>query len=151
MEDWNGAAWTLAVSPNAGIDSVLDDVMCTSSSQCWAVGSTFDGSTAHTFVLQWNGVAWVIVASPNSSLTQNNELEKVSCISSSDCWTVGSFLNDSNTLARTLALHWDGSSWPLVSTPTPDSSQHNALSGIASPSPSAYWAVGKVQALAMTI
>src|SRR2546423_13582051 len=138
------------VSQNVGADSVLNDVTCSSSSQCWAVGSSYDGATAaHTVIEQWNGIAWAIVASPNSSLTQNNEFEKVACTSATNCWAVGSHYNDSN-LNETLSSHWDGSSWTLVATPNADPSQNNILSGITCASASDCWAVGDLEDIYQT-
>src|SRR6476646_3056550 len=61
---------------------------------------------------------WSIVSSPNTSATQNNDLFGVTCVSASDCWAVGDYSNE-NLIPRTLIERWDGTSWAIVSPPSP--------------------------------
>jgi hypothetical protein len=61
---------------------------------------------------------WVVVASPNVSVDNDNILAAVAANSASDVWAVGQFIPDSNPdITSTLAEHWDGTSWSVVSTP----------------------------------
>src|SRR5206468_2374658 len=83
--------------------------------------------------------SWSIVTSPNTSTTQNNLLG-VTCVSASDCWTVGSYVAGSGA-PRTLIEHWDGTAWAIV--PSPNASlPNNVLSGVTCVSASDCWAVG---------
>src|SRR5437899_7434733 len=82
---------------------------------------------------------WSIVTSPNTSTTQN-DLLGVTCVSPSDCWTVGSYVAGSGA-PRTLIEHWDGTAWAIV--PSPNASlPNNVLSGVTCVSASDCWAVG---------
>src|SRR5207247_5541841 len=60
--------------------------------------------------------SWVAVATPNSG-SGDNELAAASATSSTDMWAVGYFRDDAG-VANTLAEHWDGTTWSVVSTPT---------------------------------
>jgi hypothetical protein len=62
---WNGTAWALAATPQPGgtasnhNGNALYGVSCTSVSDCWAVGYTFDTrGPARNQALLWNGGAW---------------------------------------------------------------------------------------------
>jgi hypothetical protein len=63
----------------------------------------------------------------------------VYALSSTDAWAVGSY--DADGASLTLILHWDGSAWTQVSSPSPDNSS-NALEGVVATSPTNAWAVG---------
>jgi hypothetical protein len=49
IEHWNGTTWSIVTSPNttATQGNFLNDVTCTSASDCWAVGSYINGSDGH--------------------------------------------------------------------------------------------------------
>src|SRR5439155_4825174 len=66
--------------------------------------------------------SWSIVASPDADTTRQNELNGVTCVSASDCWTVGNYYSSANAY-QTLIEHWDGNAWTLVPSPTSDSTQ----------------------------
>ena len=57
-----------------------------------------------------------------------------------DAWAIGEFTNADN-IARTLAEHWDGRAWTVVSSPSPGSDR-NALQALAAVSSADVWAVG---------
>lgn len=102
----------------------LDAIACTSSSDCWTVGSY--GNTAgpsRNEALYWDGVNWSNVATPQPAGTANkddhNALNGVACLSSSDCWAVGDYTNHAGAYVND-ALHWNGQNWTLVATPDPD-------------------------------
>ena len=60
--------------------------------------------------------AWSVVQSPNAT-PGNNELHAVASVSATDVWAVGT---SDNTLgnSQTLILHWDGTAWSIVPSPT---------------------------------
>jgi len=88
---WNGTKWSLGSAPNASPVSSLNDVTCTSASECWAVGAyrnSNDGTT-RTLVEKWNGNSWAVVESENVAGVDGNQLRGVTCTSKADCWAVG--------------------------------------------------------------
>ena len=90
IEQWNGAAWSIVTSPSTSATlNILNGVSCVSSSFCVAAGYAGAGANEQTLIEQWNGVAWSIVASPDTSATLENELDAVSCVSSSFCVAAG--------------------------------------------------------------
>ena len=114
---WDGSAWSIVSSPNAGtISDRLSSVSCVSVSDCVAVGNTVtgSGSAVETLVMVWNGTVWSIVSSPNAGTTEDF-LSSVSCVSVSDCVAVGSTYTGS--AYETLAMVWDGTDWSIVPSP----------------------------------
>jgi len=140
-----GAPLTLSPSSTYPLrDRVLNGVSAVSGSDAWAVG--YDTGTSAlastTLILHWNGTAWSKVKSPNPGL-YSNELSGVSAVSGSNAWAVGSYY-DANTGAayKTLILHWNGTAWSKVKSPSP-SSAFNELQGVSAVSGSNAWAVGR--------
>ena len=123
-------AWSIVTSPNTSTaqHNLLNDVTCTSASDCWAVGGTL--------IEHWNGTTWSIVASPNIT----GYLSDVTCASASDCWAVGYYFTGG--LPRTLTEHWNGTAWSIVTSPNTSTGESNQLSGVTCTSPSDCWAVG---------
>ncbi len=137
-------SWSVVPTPNptSSPNDNLPGVACTSTSDCWAVGSASSGSAlSQTLAEHWDGNAWSIVATPNASNSQENSLSGVACINASDCWAVGSSLV-SGFVADTLAEHWNGRAWSIVTTPNPSPDTANQLLGVACVSASDCWAVG---------
>jgi hypothetical protein len=62
----------------------------------------------------------------------------VDAISATDAWAVGTYRCPDGT--RTLILHWDGSRWSKVESPSP--SAINGLYGVSAESATDAWAVG---------
>jgi len=94
-----------AAAPGGG---QLLGVSCTSPNFCMAVGTVTGSST--TLTESWNGQVWSIVPSPSTS-GQADILAGVSCVSSTDCWAVGS------SGSAVLVENWNGFNWSIVSTP----------------------------------
>ncbi|MEP7015449.1 MAG: dockerin type I repeat-containing protein, partial [Verrucomicrobiota bacterium] len=120
-------------------ENYLRDVVCTSTSDCWAVGYYGMFGTPDnylTLIQHWNGSSWSVVDSPNPDPTYNL-LFGVTCSSASDCWAVGKF-NSGNY--RTLTAKWDGTSWGAVVSPNLD--LNNSLEAITCLSASNCWASG---------
>ena len=138
-EHWNGSAWSVVATPNAGI---LFGVACTFSSDCWAVGNSGTGGVppGESLAEHWNGTTWSVVKTPNNTLWPYNYLFGVACASGSNCWAVGSAAN-TGTVSQTLAEHWNGTAWSIVTTPNTGSSI-NDLSAVDCATNSSCWAVG---------
>src|SRR5947209_4829204 len=76
------------------------------------------------------GPAWRLVDSPNSG-SSNNDLNSIAALSSADIWAVG------NVESQTLTMHWDGSQWSIVPSPSA-----GTLYGVAAVSSTNVWAAG---------
>jgi hypothetical protein len=83
---------------------------------------------------------WSIVATPNPSGGSGPQLLADSGDSATDAWTAGVYFSPTTSSFRTLAEHWNGSSWTLTPTPNPLANQQ--LNGVAAISPANAWAVG---------
>jgi hypothetical protein len=93
-----------------------------------AAGNQYSGPVEQTLIEQWNGTAWTIVASPSPSTTGDNELDGISCFTTSFCVAVG---YTGNTNDQTLVEQWNGASWSVVSSPNTSTSDDNALYGVS--------------------
>src|SRR5947209_8240215 len=83
--------------------------------------------------------AWSVVQSPNAT-AGNNELHAVTSISANDVWAVGTSENNLGN-SQTLILHWDGTAWSIVPSPTTGIVEGNLL-GVAAVSATDVGAVG---------
>jgi hypothetical protein len=77
-------------------------------------------------------------ADPSSSY---NALNGVSADSATDAWAVGDYLNTTTGIRDTLILHWNGTAWARVATPSPGT-RFNVLNGVSAVSARNAWAVG---------
>ena len=76
-------------------------------------------------------------------LHRDESLLAVSASSATDAWAVG-FTKTVGAAGRNpLAVHWNGSSWTIVPTPTLTGGAKSTLNGVADLSASNAWAVGK--------
>jgi hypothetical protein len=147
IQHWNGSSWSVVPSPNADDThrNYLGDVVCTSTSDCWAVGTVSDEDGVvppRPLVEHWNGAAWSIVPTPPPPQAYRYHLlDGVTCVSSSDCWMVGYYRPANSSQSQTLTEHWDGSSWTIVSSPNQDP-DYNYLTSVTCASGSDCWAVG---------
>ena len=139
---WNGRAWAQVASPDTG-DSSLGKVAAVSPTDVWAVGETISRTGVHkTLVLYWNGTRWARLPSPNPS-PSDSELSGVSAVSSSDVWADGVFF-DNQGHAKTLILHWNGTRWSRVPSPSPAGLLGSNLVALSALAPGNVWAVGNV-------
>jgi hypothetical protein len=141
IEHWNGHVW----SASAGTDPTGCQATFTSlaavpgSPKRFAVGFCLnaDGTSTQAVIEQSSGGAWSSAAAnaPAQSL-----LQSITPVSGSDVWAVGSTTAMTGE-SRTLAEHWDGTSWSVV--PTPNPSGNDWLQSIIRvPGTTTLWAVG---------
>jgi hypothetical protein len=141
---WNGVAWKQVPSPSPGNGSALSSVTAVSANSAWAVGCTafcFLSSTApQTVILHWNGTAWKQVPSPAQA--RIGALNAVGATSASDVWAVGCAGHCFGPMAatKTMIVHWNGTAWKYVASPSPVS--NSVLAAVAATSASNAWAVG---------
>ncbi len=136
IESWDGAAWTVVLSPSvANSESLLRGVSCVDSSFCFAVGNSGPWNGEHTLTEMWDGTSWTIVPSPDG--TNHSRLSSVSCVSVSFCVAVGSDASQTATLME----FWDGSTWSVRSITSPEAT-YNSLNSVACVSEAFCMAVG---------
>jgi hypothetical protein len=141
---WNGTHWSMVPSPNPGpTRNVLNAVAAVSPSDAWAVGSFGNSGcqTAATLILHWNGTHWSKVASPNPGAACN-ELSSVSAVSATNAWAVGRSCTFAINTCHTLVLHWNGTAWSKMASPSPGAVVFDSLAGVSADSPADAWAVG---------
>ncbi|MFL5735485.1 MAG: S-layer homology domain-containing protein [Chloroflexia bacterium] len=137
---WDGSSWSLVPSANRGsLSNVLRGVAAVSTNDVWAVGVAPGLGSAGSLVEHWDGSSWSLVASPSPGGSRT-ELWAVAALSAGDIWAVGHYYSDNNDLL-TLAEHWNGSSWSVISSPSPTSFGLDIF-GVAPVSAYDAWMVG---------
>jgi len=132
---WNGASWQTVASP-AGVTGKLRAISADGASDIWAVG---DDGRGHAIAFRSNGTSWISTTLPAAGI---DNLQGVKAFSPTDVWAVGSIIPAGTADGRTLAMHWNGSSWSIVPTanPNPNVDILHAVDGVAS---NDLWAVGQ--------
>lgn len=139
---WNGTSWE-QVTTGAGFS--FSGVASFSSSDATAVGTHQTSRFAFTPVaFHWDGTSWARTAAlpaphgvPASQLSGPISL---SAPSATDMWTLGGYFTSTGAV-HTLAWHWNGTRWTVLSTSltTPPG---GGLTGVAATSAANVWAVG---------
>jgi hypothetical protein len=141
-EHWDGVSWKIVPTPNVGsLSNSLFAVAALAPNNAWAVGNYIGSDdAAHTLIENWNGTAWSIVPSPDGG-PGNNVLTGVAGTSANDVWAVGQSRSASGTF-QTLTEHWNGTSWQVVTSPNPGTSD-NVLNGVVALASNNVWAAGE--------
>jgi len=139
-----------SASPSV-INASLNDVACTSTTNCMAVGWFLgqipgtSGFQAFPLAEQWNGSTWTVLHTPAVKHPGGGELlSAVSCPSSTSCMAVGQTQVESTggfTTLHPFAESWNGTTWQIVPTPTLTHSGAS-LNGVACTAATACMAVG---------
>ena len=144
---WDGTAWTIVPTPAAasgGRLASLHDVADLGPANAWAVGQ---GKDARPLAEHWDGTAWSVVpvpvpAVPSGTGFANAALSKISAISATDIWAVGTTtaIQGVNVVRFTLAMHYNGTAWSIVK--TVNTAEPTGLSDVTAISANNAWAVG---------
>jgi hypothetical protein len=136
---WDGSTWARVPSPTPAGIYELSAVAATSASNAWAVGGS-ETPPGKTFILHWNGTAWKPVPSPTPK--GGGSLFGVAAISARNAWAVGCAGNCGQGFGgiKTLILHWNGTAWTRVPSPSPGTG--SSLSSVTAVSARSAWAVG---------
>jgi hypothetical protein len=141
-EQWNGTKWQIRTTPTPGNSGSFGGVACTSPAACIAVGTHERPNVFEvTLAEQWNGTGWKVLASPNPRGFGVAGMGGVSCPAAAACMGVGSWTDPTGESSFNLAEAWNGTSWAILRTPSPGST-NNELSGVSCTSPSSCMAVG---------
>lgn len=134
-----GINWNYVSGPST---TRFTDVDAVSADDIWAVGSLDVGQ--QSAIAHWNGTAWSLVSHPNPG-TNTNYLYSVHALAPDDVWAVGA-QNSQGSYFDFVTLHWDGSTWSTVTTPSiPPGPGRNYLYGVSATAPDDVWAVGSIQ------
>ena len=122
-EQWDGTSWTIKNTPipSGGRNGFLGGVSCTAANACTAVGDFVNASNkAVPLAERWNGTNW---AAQNAKVPSGSisEFSSVSCTTtqfSTGCNAVG-FVTK-NGISLPMAENWNGSSWAVKPTQSPD-------------------------------
>ena len=141
VEHWDGSVWSVVPSaPNSSVYSVLTGVSAISANDVWAVGAYVnDASELKTYAEHWDGHRWKSVRTP-SFKNNSAELNSVTAVGTDDVLAVGNELPSSGPDV-TVTLHWNGSHWKRVNSPSPKGAEAN-LTSVAATSADDAWAVG---------
>jgi hypothetical protein len=139
---WDGTRWNIVPSPNSEAgNNALDGVAAVAANDVWAVGTSggVGGPDWQALIEHWNGTNWSIVPGPKVGAT--SKLHGVAAVGANDVWAVGSYSDPAtNWWDQTLVLHWDGTSWRRVSSPSLGTTSE--LHGVAAVSRDNIWVVG---------
>ncbi len=144
IEKWDGEKWSIiAANTSTTLRNFLVRVTCTSSTDCWAVGSVnTTGQIYKMQIIHWNGSAWSPVAVPSTGMTTSEGLGDVTCVSSAFCWAVGSY---TDTQTHSLTVRWNGTAWSIVASPNTNPTELNGLQSVSCITASDCWAGGAYQ------
>jgi len=131
-------------NPSLPHTAILNDVSCTSTTSCVAVGSyQTDQDTTVPLSERWNGTSWQLVSAPAPPSSSDSSLYSVSCASASACTAVG-YTMRGVLPGDAFAESWDGVRWQLDSLPNPGSGTEEEieLTGVSCTAPAVCTAVG---------
>jgi hypothetical protein len=144
VEFWNGSEWKVQSSPNPATSGAwLEDVSCTSATECTAVGSSWSvgpPEATQTLAMRWDGSEWKIQTTPNPT-ANSIDLTSVSCPTSTFCIATG-FYNDPTFKYTPFSVRWNGSEWILKDGVRPAGATMSWFYGVSCTSSTACTAVG---------
>ncbi|HMD92891.1 MAG TPA: alkaline phosphatase family protein, partial [Trebonia sp.] len=140
-EHWNGKAWTVVRTPNAGPNFNSFYGLAATGGEAWAVGERLNGAFEDRALVEvWNGHKWSIANTPQPG-TLRDMIFGAAALSRSNVWVVGD-QEGGDGIFETLAEHWNGHSWSVVRTPDPGSTG-NHLYAVDAVNRDDIWAVGQ--------
>lgn len=140
------ATWSVVPTP-AGTN-VFFGMDATSTTNAWAVGRAENAPSqpfTRPLIAQWNGSTWSHTSTP----TLGGELRGVDGSAATNAFAVGWVevpLNPGTITFGPLVERWNGTSWTVVSSPTPSGSTGALLFGVKTFSTTNAWAVGQYNA-----
>jgi len=108
-ERWTGSSWQ--VTPIAVAAAELAGVSCPAARYCLAVGLRTN-SAGRAFSERWNGSRWHAVPVPAPPGSSSSLLAAVDCVTTTDCWAVGS--DQHGQVEPSLIEHWNGTAWSVA-------------------------------------
>jgi hypothetical protein len=110
IEHWDGQAWTMV--QNGTYTGLLSSVAAVANNDVWAVGST--DYVGRGLIEHWDGKAWT-----ETTLPDQVYFRAVTALSKNDVWAVGQWTNSTGVGDLTYAVHFDGTRWTHIPSPSP--------------------------------
>jgi hypothetical protein len=134
-------SWRTVPSPSIGEGyNTLDGVSVVPGGGAWAVGAYRNaGGVGRSLALRYENGAWSVVRTPAIG-AEGTFLNDVEAASPVDAWAVGATRNTEG-IARTFAMHWNGGAWGAVPTPNFGTGD-NFLTDVAIVGRNDVWAAG---------
>jgi hypothetical protein len=143
IEHWDGSQWSVvpAATPAGSAFSWLYGIAALSAKDIWTVGTSIPqaGGGETVLINHWNGTAWSLVSGPNPGTNANILYAVAPVPGTNQLWAVGNYLTSG--AYQTLIERWNGTTWNLVTSPSPGSNG-NGLQGVTALSANSAWAVG---------
>jgi hypothetical protein len=128
------------IEPNGtGRDGDLVSLAVLSADDIWAVGDVYTANMQTALIEHWDGSMWTGVAGPDLG-PAGGTLSSIAAVSPTNLWAVGTYAPH-GTPSQSLVLHWDGTAWSIVPSPSPGG-HVNYLTGVSATGPTDAWAVG---------
>lgn len=149
-ELWNGTDWSIVATPEGTLENQTEPtslaaVTCVTGDDCWAVGNLVVSLPPDEIIQpvfeHWDGTSWSVNTNGEGSGGGDGVIG-VTCVSTSDCWAVGSFDNGSDGNAQTLTEQWNGAQWSVVASADTNTAAPNNLEGVTCNNSTDCWAVG---------
>ena len=145
---WDGTAWTRVSSPSPAPQvNRLNAVAALAPNDVWAAG--YYGAD-QTLIEHYTGpcvsptptpstcqLSWSVVSSPYAD--SGSSIYGVAALAANDIWAVGYTPGQSFGQDSTYTMHWDGTHWSTINSPT---TFNTILTAVAGTSPNDVWAVG---------
>lgn len=93
---------------------------------------------------QWSGQTWRVRSSPNPGSANSAGFDGISCTGPAACMATGAALGEEGESGITLTESRNGTTWSLLTAPSPGTSSDELL-GVSCTSPSSCLAVGDQQ------
>jgi len=141
IEHYDGVAWSIIPSANpASLAVYLSSVAATAPNNVWAAGYYLGNAGVYrTLAERWDGNSWTIVTTPNAG-SGDNALNGLAATGPNDVWAVGYRLSAPGASSATLILHFNGTTWSVVPSPSPG--QTSSLSSVVALDDGTVWAAG---------
>jgi hypothetical protein len=140
-EHYNGKAWTVVRTPNAGPDFNTLFGVAASMGKAWAVGVRMDAAYRDRALAEyWNGSKPTIQNVPQPG-SERDLFYGASATAPNDVWAVGD-QEGTNGVYDTLAEHFDGKTWSVLPTPDPGKAGDH-LYAVDAVAPNDVWAAGQ--------
>jgi hypothetical protein len=140
-EHYNGVKWTVVRTPDRGPNFNSFYGLAAADGEAWAVGEHLNSAFQDRALVEvWSGGKWHVPSIPQPGGLRDM-LFGAAAPSKNDVWVVGDS-EGANGLFETLAEHWNGHTWRVVSTPDPGAAG-NHLYAVHAVSADNVWAVGQ--------
>ncbi|MDQ3706455.1 MAG: S-layer homology domain-containing protein [Chloroflexota bacterium] len=138
---WDGHAWSTAQAPAMNFRQIFPrSISASASDNVWVVGGQSGLGTP--FLMKWNGSQWSQVHLPPALANLVPNLYSVEALAPDNVWVAGTVHENQRT--QTFIMHWDGSQWARVASPSLGTGS-NYLREISAVSANDIWAVGRYQ------